>query len=57
MRDERDIIIAEEYESTHPAYNSSLNQDDSDIPEHKYSLRVSIFIKLLAINHIFYVYP
>ena len=40
MRDVHDIIIADEYTSSHPAY-SSMGQEDSDIPEHTYSLRVS----------------
>ena len=40
MRDLHDIIIADEYTSSHPAYGS-MEQKDSDIPEHTYSLRVS----------------
>ncbi len=38
MRDDEDIILAEEYDLTHRAV--SLGHED-DVPEHTYSLRVS----------------
>ncbi len=48
MREEHDIILAEEYDLTHPAV--MLGHEDSDIPEHTYSLRVS-YCHLQCILH------
>ncbi|XP_072019619.1 uncharacterized protein [Amphiura filiformis] len=39
MKDGHDIILAEEYDLTHPAVSMVGPDNDSDIPEHTYSLR------------------
>ncbi|XP_072018356.1 MORC family CW-type zinc finger protein 3-like [Amphiura filiformis] len=39
MKEVNDIIIAEEYDLTHPAVNMDEPDDESDIPKHTYSLR------------------